>query len=478
MTRTAHVLLKMAEDYFPSRRALADTVDMPRTTLVGWLDAEVGERSYAGTEENDDRISQVLFGIYQEGGKEGFEKGQRAEPDIPPNEQWTRDGDTVHTIRNVGEPVYSEEKAAEFFGIDTDRYHAAKIQCGQHEVPMKIEETKVTDVDGSERLIKTQQGVKVRCYRLNVTWKPHDGRRMASAFCQAIMDGYEGQTPPAIHTPSQDGLIRSISIPDLHLGNLIWAEDGTMEWNLDIGTEQFRQAWRYLTEGAEEEGVTDLILDIGNDAAHANSSRSESANGTPYAQVAPAHQTSEAMARMYMWAIEDAVERGLNMHAVVVRGNHDWDPADWMGRSLWMRYEDWDPVTIHRSAHPWVIRRFGKTLLGWTHGKNREGHLLKPADLYSLMAEKSGDDWARSEHKEWKTGHTHSRKLDRVGAYTEHSGVLVRKSPSLCPPDSFHRANLYVDALRAAEATDYHREHGEIKHVSYKPDLQPRAHEH
>jgi predicted phosphodiesterase len=469
MTETLHRALRWAEGAFDTQAALADAVGMPRTTLLEYLHNGIGDKEYRPEPQDPERLRRLLKEVHAQGYEVGFEEGQQSDPDIPPNEEYRRDGDALHTIRNVGEPVHSAEKAAAFFDVDTDRYYADKIECGQHEVPMKLKRATTMDVEGDERLIREEEGVRVRCYRLSVTWKPHEKRQMAAAFCEEVMEGYEGPAPPDVSLPPEQGLVRTISIPDLHLGNLIWSDSGEMTWDLETGSRQFKRAFLYLLGEAEDEGVTDVVLDVGNDAAHVNGENNQSVNGTGFGQVAPAHHTSEAMARLYMWALETIAERGLRAHAVVVHGNHDWDPADWMGRALWMRYASWEGVEIHRSQDPWQFLQFGTSLLGFTHGKNHEGRKLKAADLYALAAEQDG--WSSAGYVEVRTGHTHTRELDTIGGYIEHSGVLIRTSPSLCPPDAFHKKNLYHDALRAAERYDLSPEHGLVEHKPYLPDL-------
>jgi hypothetical protein len=449
---------------------MADAIEMPDSTLKEWLNAQIGTRQYRAHENDPTYLANLLDAVYARGEEIGFEEGQRADPEIPPEEEHVRDGETLKTVRNVREPIHSVDEAKEFFDVDEDRFYPEKVECGQHEVPMKLKNVTTMEVEGTERLVREEEGVKVPCFRISVTWRRATHRRMAVAFAEGLMEDYD---PPQINLPNApaEEIVRVIGIPDLHLGNLIWSKRGEMEWNLDIGTEQWRSAFTYLMEGAKEDGVTDLVFDVGNDAAHMNGVRGESANGTPYSQVAPAHHTSEAMARMYEWGVEEARSLGFRVHGVVVHGNHDFDPADWMGRCLSMRFREDEGTTIHRSADPWQFLRFGRVLLGFTHGKNYEGRLLAPKDLYALAAEHP--EWHRAEYTEVRTGHTHNRHLEGVGGYVEHKGVLVRTSPTLCPADAYHKRNSYVGALRAAEAHDYHREHGLIRHRPYIPDLLP-----
>lgn len=470
MNESLHRGLRESEACFDTRKALASAVGMPRTTLVGWLDAEPGTKTYVPEPEDEKRLSRLINSVFAEGHKTGYEAGQQDHPDLPENEERVHDGEVYKTAKNVADPVQTPEEAAEHFGIDTDRYYADKIECGKHTVPVKPSEAKTMMVQGKERLVREETIVEVECYRLSVTWRPHIKRQMAASFVEGLMEDRERPTPPTLPAAPNGGIVRTISIPDLHLGNLIWDPQGqSMQWNLQTGKEQWKEAFAYLLRGAEDDGVTDVVIDIGNDAAHANGVRGQSANGTPYNQVAPAYHTSEAMASMYRWGIEEAVSRGLRVHAVTVGGNHDWDPAQWMGRALDMTYEAWENVIVHRSPEPWQFLQFGGCLLGYTHGKNPEGRQLKAKDLYALAAEQEG--WHQANYVEVRTGHTHHRELDALGGYAEHKGVLIRTSPSLCPADAFHKRNLYHQALRAAERYDLHPEYGLVEHTPYLPDL-------
>jgi hypothetical protein len=472
MTEAGHRAVKQAQELFQSQRKLAQMLGISRTTVQNWLDKSVGALDYSRVSVTDEEVTRrLLDASYDLGQDDGYEEGLNDEPDVPPNEEYNRRSDgKLSTIRNIGEPVYSEEQAAEFFDIDTSVWTAEKIECGQHEVPMKLKTNDTMEVNGTDRLVSREEGVKVRCYRLNVTWRRDGARESVLAMVDSLYDEDEpvAKEPPSVQRVG-GAVASAIHIPDLHLGNLIVAEDGTPAWDLDIGADAFRSAYATLLDRALARNARKIILPVGSDAAHVNSSKHKSANGTQYSQVYPAAHCARRMRDLYEWAIDYTVDQGLAVQAVGAYGNHDWDIATSLADTLHRQYRDYEQVSVDRRLTPYKMLRWGENLIGITHGKNKDGHLLSAQDLYEVMADRAGSDWHETTCKEWLTGHLHSKDAERVGDYAEHNDVVVRVSPTLCPPDGWHLRNGYLGALRAAEVWHYHESEGMIGMDHYIP---------
>ena len=79
----------------------------------------------------------------------------------------------------------------------------------------------------------------------------------------------------------------------------------------------------------------------------------------------------------------------------------------------------------------------------------------RPARVDPAKILEAAEDWGRTRHREYHTGHLHS-----IAAYESISGVIVRTAPSLSSIDSWHNENGFVGALRGMEAFYYHKRGG------------------
>jgi len=472
MTETGHRLILQARPYFDTTKAWADAMGLTDSSAYHYINNDPGNVDYSSTKHSDeDVLNRLMAGVFERGESQGFKRGVEGEWEVPPEEEYHSDGKTLHTVRNVGEPIYSIDDAKEFFDVDEDRWSAVDLETSMYEGPVTTKRSETMDVEGTERMYSEKVAHKVRYYRINVEWERDGARETVCSMVDRLLEGEDvAKDAPDTQTLSGD-VAAAIHIPDLHLGNIIYREDGSTEWDLDTAAEAFRTAYETLLQNALDRGACHLILPIGSDAAQSNSSLNQSANGTPFAQVAPAPLCSRRMKDEYEYAIERAVELGLSVLVVAVGGNHDWDPALAMGDCMNRLFRDWGQVSVDCRLTPYKIHRWGTNLIGLTHGKNKDGNLLSAQDPYEIMADRAGADWAGTTTKEWLTGHLHSRDAETVGDYTDYNDVTVRISPTLCPPDAWHLNSGYTGALRGAEGRYYHFDEGMIgmDHYVHQP---------
>src|SRR3546814_16870084 len=134
-------------------------------------------------------------------------------------------------------------------------------------------------------------------------------------------------------------------------------------------------------------------------------------------------KTSDEM-RISDWSSDvcssDLIERLLEKHQrVIVRnnpGNHDPHRAAMLSICLAARFHDNPRVTIDDSPSSFFYFRFGKTLIGSTHGDR-----AKLVDLPLIMACDVTEDWAASDYRVWHRGHFHHAPANDLVAFTVDS---------------------------------------------------------
>lgn len=96
------------------------------------------------------------------------------------------------------------------------------------------------------------------------------------------------------------------------------------------------------------------------------------------------------------------------------------------------------------------FRRFGKCLLGATHG-----HTMKPQQMAMMLATDRARDWGETDHRHMFFGHIHHETAKECGP------VRVESFSSPASKDAHAAAGGYRSS-RALNAVTFHAEDGEV----------------
>lgn len=237
---------------------------------------------------------------------------------------------------------------------------------------------------------------------------------------------------------------------DPHWGMLSWAPETGENFDLEICRELTLGAIDRLIASAPA-AETAVFLPLG-DVTHMN----DQTNRTPGHQ----HQLDAdgrflKVLRVSIEAYRHAILRCLEKHKrVVVRflaGNHD-PQAVWALAFSIAAYFDNEPrveVDLSPSKH-WFFR-FGKVLLGATHGDT-----VKPESLLGVMATDRAEDWGQTKFRYWYTGHVHHQSV------REYPGVVCESFRTLAAKDAYAAAYGYR-AGRDMRCIVHHKDFGEIE---------------
>lgn len=274
---------------------------------------------------------------------------------------------------------------------------------------------------------------------------------LMQAAIAALSEDVKGLAPlTAAPAKTYDDLLAVYPLGDPHFGMYAWAKESGADFDL-------KEA-RRLTMGAVDRLVssspaasTALILPLG-DVFHANDQTNQT----------PAHKHQLDVDSRFVHVLQVGIEtfrhcvlRALEKHArVVVRfvaGNHD-PQAVWALAFTIAAYFDNEPrVEVDLSpARHWFFR-FGKVLLGATHGDQS-----KAEQLLGVMACDRAEDWGQTKHRYWYCGHVHHSSVK------EFPGVTVETFRTLAASDAYAAGNGYR-AGRDMRAIILHRDHGEVE---------------
>jgi hypothetical protein len=107
-------------------------------------------------------------------------------------------------------------------------------------------------------------------------------------------------------------------------------------------------------------------------------------------------------------------------------------------------------VIVETAPTTYHYHRFGKVLLGVTHG-----HEIKPEKLQGVMAADRAEDWGGTVFRHWLTGHVHHDQKK------EFSGCTFESFRTLAAKDAYATSKGYRSD-RDMKCIVYHKEYGEV----------------
>ncbi len=271
---------------------------------------------------------------------------------------------------------------------------------------------------------------------------------LQQAVIAALQEEVRGLAVP-IRCPKVT-LARSLSaylIGDAHFGLYAYAEEAGDDFDTSIASKDLRAAIDLLVSGSPA-SETGLLVDVG-DFLHADSRN----NSTP----ASGNQLDvdtrfPRVVRIAVDALRYCIGRMLQKHrrvkVFITPGNHNPNSAGWMAMVLAAYFERDSRVEVETSPSKYFYHRFGKNLIGITHGDK-----VKMGELPSIMASDRAVEWGETKHRYWWTGHIHHTK------HQEYRGCFVESFNTLAASDAWHHESGYR-SVRQMQRIDVDSEYG------------------
>jgi len=274
---------------------------------------------------------------------------------------------------------------------------------------------------------------------------------IARAGIEALQEEVRGLapiTPPPKHVLEQ--ILAVYPLGDPHFGMYAWARECGEDFDLEHAERLTLGAVDRLVYTAPQ-AETAILLPLG-DVFHAN----DQTNQTP----AHKHQLDVdsrfvKVLQVGVKTFRHAILRLLGRHRKVivrfVQGNHDPEAVWALALTIAAYFENEPRVCVDLSPSKFWFYRFGKVLIGATHGDT-----CKPEMLMGVMAADRPEDWGKTKHRYWYCGHVHHSSVK------EYPGVTVETFRTLAAKDAYAASHGYR-AGRDMRCIVHHLEHGEIE---------------
>lgn len=299
------------------------------------------------------------------------------------------------------------------------------------------------DEDGREivKWVKTKEGVL-------------DPLQIAEWLKDAFADYPHTALPVEAPSAASDDLLTLFPANDWHVGMFAWGKEVDQNWDLRIAEN---------TIGA---AVDDVILRSptsrhcvvlgGGDLLHADNSDNKTAKSGNVLQVDGRYQKVVSVAtRLMVRTTDAALRRHQHVTVRILPGNHDEHSAVAIAYFLlaWYRNEPRVTVDVDPSLFWWF--RFGKVMLGATHG-----HTVKIAKMPAIMASRRPEDWGATKFRYVHGFHLHHS----AKTATEGDGCVCETHQAPIPQDAWHYGAGFLSG-RSLQAITYHKDFGEIGRV-------------
>lgn len=255
---------------------------------------------------------------------------------------------------------------------------------------------------------------------------------------------------PPPNAGNDDDCLTLFALPDLHLALYAWAGDAGANWDLKIATERYRETMAQVAACSPPSGVA-VILG-GGDYLHANTNDFRTNSGNVLDGDGRTDKVIDEAVKLAIYQVDLALAKHSQVIVRFLKGNHDEYASIAIVYALSAWYRNEPRVTVDKDPSLFWWFRFGKVLLGATHG-----HTVKVTEMPLIMANRVPKDWGETVHRFIHMFHIHHKTQYSF----EGGGVIAESHQSPVAQDNYHFGKGYLSG-RSMQSITYHRERGEI----------------
>ena len=319
------------------------------------------------------------------------------------------------------------------------------------------EEWKPTDglsIKGKTSLIDAEGRIITQHVMERTEHKGADPLAVMEALKRA-MDGYGAATPIAPPATPAANLLTLTPLADWHVGLRAWSGDTGMNWDLSIAEDVIGQG---IEEVVRRSPPSERAIVLGGgDLLHSDSNENKTARSGNVLDVDGRYDKClEVAGRLVVKTVDAHLRHHGHVTVRILKGNHDEHSSVAIGYFLKGWYRNEPRVTVDTDASLFFWHRFGKVMIGATHG-----HAAKIEAMPSIMAHRRASDWGETSFRYIHGFHLHHR----AKFATEGHGCISEVHQTPTPQDAWHFGSGYLSG-RSIQSISYHQSYGEVSRVT------------
>lgn len=306
------------------------------------------------------------------------------------------------------------------------------------------------DAEGNEKIrwIKTDQDKEKLAAMMNAA---------IEAFCDELP---RAAAQPILGEPHYDeNLLALYPVFDLHIGAMAHKHECGENYSTDISEKVLKNFFDYSV-GVSPKAKKAVLL-IGGDFLHSDGLDAVTpASGHVLDQDSRYAKLVHVAIRSVRRAVALMLDKHEEVEIQIIEGNHDQAGMIWLRAAMAAYFEDEVRVTVDTS--PMILHRtkWGKTLLGYTHG-----HTMKKADTrLAAMATDFREEFGTSKYIYTHSGHWHHQTI------TEGTLGIDEVHGQLGAKDAYAARGGWR-SYRQAAVIVYSKEFGEVGRFVYRPEM-------
>lgn len=256
---------------------------------------------------------------------------------------------------------------------------------------------------------------------------------------------------PFIQSPSynNDSILCVYPQGDPHFGLYSWWQDAGDDFDLEIAERLTCGAIDRLIQSAPN-SKTAILLNLG-DMFHADNQRNVTNSGHQLDVDGRWAKVLQVGLRATIYCLQRLLEKHEKVIFRINKGNHDGHSSYALALMLSCYFHNEKRIEVDLSPNPIWYYKFGKCLIGSTHGDT-----VKERDMLPIMATDKPKDWGDSKFRYWYVGHVHHSSLK------EYHGGVVEYFRTMAARDAWHQGQGYR-AGRDMCCIVLHENHGEVE---------------
>jgi len=319
------------------------------------------------------------------------------------------------------------------------------------------EEWKPTDglsIKGKTSLIDAEGRIITQHVMERTEHKGADPLAVMEALKRA-MDGYGAAAPIAPPATPAANLLTLTPLADWHVGLRAWSGDTGMNWDLSIAEDVIGQG---IEEVVRRSPPSERAIVLGGgDLLHSDSNENKTARSGNVLDVDGRYDKClEVAGRLVVKTVDAHLRHHGHVTVRILKGNHDEHSSVAIGYFLKGWYRNEPRVTVDTDASLFFWHRFGKVMIGATHG-----HAAKIEAMPSIMAHRRAADWGETSFRYIHGFHLHHR----AKFATEGHGCISEVHQTPTPQDAWHFGSGYLSG-RSIQSISYHQSYGEVSRVT------------
>lgn len=381
--------------------------------------------------------------------------GRSTTTDNVDDETSYEEGDDFINVVCASKRVLSKEDIIKQFNIDLDIWEIERFKVKTSEAYRKDRKVQWQVTDGTVthgNVDDTGKMLIVPLYHVEVRLVKKKAIADAKTSIEVLKEDAKKFAPvyKKIEYPKiSDGCLFEFDLFDVHFGRLAWDEESGENYDIKIAQDMINRVTQKMLAKLQGYSVARILLPLGNDFFNVDNKLDTTVHGTPQ-QEDTRWQKTFKRGREVCVKLIDTCSQIAPVDILVIPGNHDEQRSFYLGEALECWYHNSKDVNVNNLAVPRKYYKYGKNLIGFTHG-----YYEKLEKLPFIMAAEATKDFAETKFREWHTGDKH-KKQDKTD---ETNGMTVRILSSLASADAWTFDKGYKSE-RAATGFIWDREHG------------------